>query len=223
MKSAKIFSASLIFFAAVVLLPTASAAIIPTLFNTGVDNAGSPLANGTIGDPHYDLITKPTTSTDFIRVITSAGGFPIGPWIGDNTLSAWIGPNNNDDLVSPAGTYIYRTTFDLTGYDISTAIINGQWSTDNNGLDIFINGNSLGFTTANNQFSLGFAPFTINSGFVPGINTLDFMVNNGGTASNPTGLRTQMIGEADFLPIPTPGVAWLIGIGMIAILTARKR
>lgn len=32
------------------------------------------------------------------RAITSSGGYPIGPYIGDNSLSAWIGPNNDDDL-----------------------------------------------------------------------------------------------------------------------------
>ncbi|HWR88591.1 MAG TPA: hypothetical protein VN277_09250, partial [Acidiferrobacterales bacterium] len=46
-----------------------SAATI-TLFNTGVDAAGAVLADGTIGDPHYRLISKPAGTSD-IRIITS--------------------------------------------------------------------------------------------------------------------------------------------------------
>jgi hypothetical protein len=33
--------------------------------------------------------------------------------------------------------------------------------------------------------------FTINSGFVEGTNTLDFVVNNAGTTVNPTGFRAE--------------------------------
>ena len=67
-----------------------------TLFNTGVNASGTPLPDGTIGDPHWSLMVVPVGSTSDIRIRTSAGGFPIspaGPWIGDDGLSAWIGPN----------------------------------------------------------------------------------------------------------------------------------
>ena len=157
---------------------------IDTLFNTGVDSAGAVLPDGTIGDPHYSLIPPvPTDSTAETRIRTSAGGFPIPPYIGDNTLSSWIGPNNDGELNGPSGTYTYRTTFDLTGFASNTASITGQWSTDDDGLDILINGTSLGYT--NSSFST-FSQFLITSDFVSGINTLDFKVNNGG---GPTALR----------------------------------
>ena len=150
------------------------------LFNTGVDSTGTPLSHGTVGDPHYSLTSVPAGSTSAIRIITSVGGFPIGPYIGDNALSAWIGPNNDSDLNGPTGTYIYRNTFDLTGFNPSTAAITGEWTTDNNGLDILLNGISLGFTTSFTAFASGFSPFTITSNFNSNINTLDFVVNNGG-------------------------------------------
>jgi len=53
-----------------------SADFIPTLFNTGVDSAGTPLANGTVGDPHYTLISAPAGAVTDIRVRTSANGYP---------------------------------------------------------------------------------------------------------------------------------------------------
>src|SRR5205809_239699 len=67
---------------------------IPGLFNTGVDACGNPLADGTIGDPHYELIAVPSGTTD-IRVRTLAGGYPVPPYIPDNPDSAWIGPNGD--------------------------------------------------------------------------------------------------------------------------------
>ena len=173
---------------------------ITTLFNTGVDSTGTPLSHGTVGDPHYALISVPG-GTSAIRIITSVGGYPIPPFIGDNALSAWIGPNNDDDLEGPVGGYTYRTTFDLTGFNPSTAAITGSWTTDNNGLDILINGTGLGFTTPSAAYSSGFFAFSVTSGFVSGVNTLDFVVDNNG---GPTALRVQAAGTADPLSPPVP-------------------
>ncbi len=194
----------------------AQGAIITTLFNTGVDASGAVLPDGTIGDPHYTLTSVPSGSTD-IRVITSASNFPIPPYLGDNSLSRWIGPNNDPDLNSPPGNYVYETTFDLTGLNPSTASISGAWSSDNDGVDIKINGVSIGtVATSFTQFSSGFAPFTITSGFVSGLNTLEFVIHNGGSApgdnsgnANPSALRVEMSGTAA-VPEPTSLIVWTL-------------
>ena len=69
------------------------------LFNTGVDNNYNRLPNGTLGDPHYSLISIPdSTQTTTLRIRTAAGGAPInnvGKWLGDTNYSTWIGPNNS--------------------------------------------------------------------------------------------------------------------------------
>ena len=199
----------------------AQATPITTLFNTGVDSSGTPRPDGTVGDLHYVLFSVPGETSD-IRIRTSVGGYPVPPYIGDNTLSAWIGPNNDASVSGPVGAYTYRTTFDLTGLNPSTAAITGHWSTDNNGLDILINGTSLGFTTSFTSFSDGFSPFSISSGFVSGVNTLDFVVNNGG---GPTALRVQMTGTADTLPpgVPEPATVILIVLGMASLALAHQR
>ena len=196
--------------AMVILCTVGSTYAIPvrTLFNTGVDDSGAPLADNEI-DLHYELI-DPSHIVGEPIVATSAGGFPIGPWVGDNNDSAWIGPT--EDTSGPGDfdlipSYHYQTTFDLTGYDPSTVSITGEWSTDNRGLDILLNGASTGFENAA-QFG-GFSPFTLSvqdgHQFLGGVNTLEFVLNNGaaeGTPDGPTGLRVEMSGDADGLPGP---------------------
>lgn len=137
-------------------------------------------------------------------VIASPGGpmastvlspIPGNYVIPNDATSQWIRPNAGFVGV---GNYVYRTTFDLTGLDPSTAVISGRWSTDNNGADILINGQSTGNTTDFVQFNIGWKSFTINGGFQPGINTLDFVVFDSGVI---TALRVELSGVAAVVPV----------------------
>lgn len=213
------------------------AAPILDLYNTGVNGAGVALPDGTIGDPHYNLVSVPISvpiSTTDIRVRTEAGGWPIPPYLLDSASSAWIGPNNDPAIDGPVGHYDYQTTFSLAAVGVSTAAISGGWSTDNNGMFIFLNGVNTGNPgTAFDQFSKGYVPFSITTGFVSGQNTLDFWVNNGsndGTVDgssgnldwNPTALRVEMTGTA---PVPEPETyaMLLVGLGLIGFTARRKK
>lgn len=203
-------------FATIVLAGSAHAGTI-SVFNTGVDSSGTPLSDGTIGDPHYLLTLVPGGSTTDIRVRTSPGGFPIGPWLGDDSISAWIGPNNDGAVDGPVGNYDYQTTFNLTGFDPATALITGQWATDNPGLDILINGVSTGSTSC---CFTSWTGFSIGSGFIAGVNTLDFILQNQG---GPTGLRVEMSGTAVDPPgIPEPASLVLLGGGFAALTMFRR-
>ena len=205
----------------------AQASPITTLYNTGVDASHTVLADGTIGDPHYTLTSVPSGTTA-LRISTSASGFPIPPWLADNASSRWIGPNNSSNMVGPPGGYRYETTFSLTGFNPSTASVTGNWSSDNAGVNIFINGTPLGFTTTPGAFT-AFHPFTINSGFVGGVNTLDFLVNNGNGGPpphlNPTGLRVEMTGTATATAVPEPDslLLLLLGTGLLGVAAWRLK
>lgn len=190
------------------------------LFNTGVDAGGTVLPNNTVGDPHYQLTSVPGGSTTAVLVRTSPAS-PIPPYIGDNTLSRWIGPNNAGDLSSPPGNYTYATTFDLTGFNPLTAIINGGWSSDNDGVAIKLNGTTVSGPTSFTQFSLGFAPFSITSGFIAGVNTLEFIVHNGGSepgnndgGANPSALRVE-IASYSATAVPEASSFLVVGLGGI--------
>ena len=215
----------------------ANAKLITSLFSTGVDSNGRPLADGpigagAIGDPHYSLVSVPAGGTAEIDVFTITQGH----WVDRDAISTWIAPNSvttsGQPQDGPVGDYDYRTTFDLTGLNPLTASITGMWAADNYGFDILINGHSTGNTTGtptSDSFTL-FHDFSIASNFTFGINTLDFMVRNfSGPGPNATGLRVE-IGHAtadpisaSATPVPSTLVMSSILFGMFGVAWSYKR
>ncbi|MBS1494159.1 MAG: hypothetical protein JST55_11640 [Bacteroidetes bacterium] len=161
---------------------------VPGLYNTGMDDFNNLLADGET-DSHYLLIESADMNYPGpdAKVILS-NEFPMGNWYPNGDKSKWIAPRTDAGKWNEEGVYIYRLYFDLTGHDLNSTVIKGGWSTDNNGVDILINGQSTGFATPFEAFKGGLFPFEIKSGFVQGVNTLDFIVNNGYA---PTGLRVE--------------------------------
>src|SRR5262249_29977106 len=99
----------------------------PVLFSTGVDDSEPPLPDGTNGDPTSKLVSVPGGTTE-IRVRKAVGGYPVPPYIGDDSTSAWIGPNNDSMVDGPMGQYPYRTIFGLLSGVVSpTTAITGKW------------------------------------------------------------------------------------------------
>ena len=185
---------------------------IANLFNTGVDAGGVPLADNT-PDSHWVITTAPTPGGPLAA--TSAGGFPIGPWLGDNSTSAWLVPTA--DTNGLAGDYFYETTFDISG-DPATASIFGRSSVDNSLVDILLNGVSTGETNPNG-FG-GWTDFSIAADegdvFNVGTNTLTFIVNNAGAPTDPPGpigLRVEFLSATERIPEPS-------SIGLLALTAA---
>ncbi|MDZ7618950.1 MAG: PEP-CTERM sorting domain-containing protein, partial [Patescibacteria group bacterium] len=116
------------------------------------------------------------------------------------------------------GVYTYETTFDLRGFLVDTAELTVAVARDDSLAGVYLNGQPVSFSQAG--YTLG-SPFTISSGFIDGINTLSFAVNNGGTASNPHGLRVEVWGTA---MVPEPSTILLLGLaGMALLFRPRQR
>lgn len=184
---------------------------VPGLFNTGVDDSGNAISDGAV-DPHYSFVVNAdSTSTD--SIVQNSGAFPIvtGPWIANTAGSKWIGPRFDTaaaaGLAQGNGTYVYRTTFDLTGIDRSSVVITGGWAVDNNGVSIKVNGIATGLVNGNG-FG-GLTAFTINAqnaSFIDGVNTLEFEVQNADAVAGYTGLYVGNLKGLAELPGTPPGV-----------------
>lgn len=176
---------------------------IPGIYSTGVDANGALLGDGAV-DPHYTM----TVSADWqypgpdALVITNAWPIQAGVWLLNGPDSKWIaaGADQREDINpgvsgNAGGEYTFRTTFNLTGYDISKVLIQGQWAVDNSGVDILVNGESTGLV--NTAGFAGWTPFTLSDGLVAGANTVDFVVYNTPNTTydlNPLGLRVNLKG-----------------------------
>lgn len=168
------------------------------LFNTGVDANGVTVADGAV-DQHYELITSadPNFPGPDARVVNSTG-YPMGSWILNDANSKWIAPRSDAGQSNASGVYVYETTFTLPA-GMTAASINGRWLTDNSA-ELRLNGVPTGDTKPVNGFSL-WTNFSITSGFVAGLNTLEFVVTAVPSSQGfdfPTGLRVELQGRVQF-------------------------
>lgn len=160
---------------------------VPSLHSTGIDADGNSLAGGAV-DPSWSLMVNPDGGSTTVYV--GYDGYP-GAWMANSAGSKWVGPRANlSDAGIAGGDYRYRTTFDLTGRDTNSVIIVGRWLSDNWGDPVLLNGTEVNVPPSFNfnawtSFELNSA----NATFLPGINTLDFVVNNAG--AGPGGLRVE--------------------------------
>jgi len=198
-----LFRGGLLALLAVGLVASSLAEPIPGLFNTGVDNSGNILPQNS-EDPHWTLVSSADPSFPGPQTfVLYDSGHPIPPWLANGPDSKWIAPQADQTPGNAAGNYHYQISFNLTGLEPATAVVSGQWTSDNQGPDVLLNGISTG-TTSDGNFGILGNPFTISSGFVDGMNTLEFVVNNGGTDVNPTGVRIELSGTADLMVPESP-------------------
>ena len=126
--------------------------------------------------------------------------------------------------------FVFRQTFDLTGYDPASANLTIRWAADDSGQIVAsrgswipafkLNGGSFvnypGSTPSNRIPTYSFSgPQSITSGFVPGLNTIEFYVQGNGQTD---GFALELV---SFTAVPTPGAAAVLGLG--GLLAARRR
>jgi hypothetical protein len=196
-----------------------------SLFNTGVSDGGTPLPSGAV-DPHYTIVSSPDGSGPAALVVID-GQFPFPPWLPNSPDSRWIGPiaDGRTAVGGPGGNWAYETTFDLSSVDLSTFELTGRLASDNTS-KIFLNGVNTGTGAPGGIVCCydHFTAFRITSGFVPGVNRLDFIVHNsdcGPECVNPTGLRV----EYGLFPVVVPEPMTFICViaGLLAMKVLRWR
>jgi hypothetical protein len=204
-------------------LASAQSIQIPNLCGTGRNPACNGLQQpiGSV-DAHWNLATPyPTTPSGPFSLVPSTLVYgpafvntPNGSWLANGPVTQWITPQVTNSL---GGNYVYETTFDIpSGYNPATATITGGWTSDNEGIVVWLNDTQLtGFPLPGpSGFSGPLISFTITQGsfggatFQPGPNRLFFVLRNrggGGFDANPTdtGLRVEFTGSA-VLPFPPP-------------------
>jgi hypothetical protein len=131
-----------------------SADPIPGLFNTGVNDFGALLPNGTV-DEHYDLVGPPATPQCPGCPGPAVARATDAAWVAPPSGSKWIGPVDNNDAPGGSSLFSYTLTFDLTGLDPTTAAISGIWSSDNGGR-ILLNGVDTVFDTGDHILDPGY-------------------------------------------------------------------
>ena len=199
---------------AVLLAPTAASAQITGLFNTGVDNTGALLTPGS-ADSHYQVVENALAQAFVVSNCC---------WAPTSTAQyIWQTAAGTPGSV----TRTFRTTFTLdAGFNPLTAVITGRWSTDNQGQNIRLNGVASGMTSAG--FS-SFTNFTLTTGFVAGLNTIEFVVADFG---QPASLAVEQLrGTANptntppGTTVPEPSTVVLMAAGLfgVAVVGARRK
>jgi hypothetical protein len=196
--------------------------------NTGVDGSGNPLASGAT-DLNYTVTYTGAGAPQYTGsavAVTSAAGYPVvpnGPWLADDGFSDWISIPNGSQSAAP-GVYDYTTTFNIANnLDPNTFALEGQLATDNNLVDVIVNGKTV--TGISSSGFTGWTPFGLDQtdatgDFQAGLNTVTFEVNNAGSSNNPTGLRVEATATAS---TPEPGTLGMFGIGSALLIGMVRR
>lgn len=189
---------------------------VPGLYNTGVNSSGVVLPLQSL-EQHYSVSGVANVAYVEPPVYEPNLGWA---WLPAPAGSAWIGPNSTTNTASPdpEGVYNFTLHFDLTGYNPADVRIAGSWMTDNTG-ELFLNGINTGFTTDAESYK-HLTSFNLTSGFVAGLNTLEFRVLNEFVGPNPSGL---CVADLSATLVPEPAATSFLGLAFLMAIAARHR
>jgi hypothetical protein len=157
-------------------------------------------------------------------------------WLLNDSQSKWITPDPvinqgvGVDGFLAGSDWVYTTTFNILDFtELSTVVISGRWIADNEGVDILLNGQSIGFKIANQEnIFMDWTDFEISSAqgnnyAQIGQNTLSFVVRNSLVTAGPSGLRAEVSGTATVVPEPETWAMLLAGLGLVGKAVRRRK
>jgi hypothetical protein len=194
---------------------------------SGLVNTGAGLSAGQQDTNYAFAVNSGSATSNGFSYVAASAGFPFGSWLASNATSTWLTPSANQAQsydIKSAGVYTWTLSFNLSGDDASSASFTGRWLSDNSS-SMYLNGNLIGSTpNSNASFSSWTSMGTVSTGFVDGLNTLTFVVNNNmAAAPNPTGLRVEFA-SSNVTPVPEPESYALMLAGLLCVgFVARRR
>lgn len=155
---------------AILALMTVAAKSFADVINlsSGVNSSGQLQAGGT-NDIHWKVYNNNTLIGPAVVLTNLESDWATdskAKWI---SIKDSVNPNPNGSMGYWAD---YRVTFDLSKYNLSTVKLTGNWTADEGGYAMLNNMGSFSTSYSKTQLS----SFNVTSGFIQGINTIDFNV-----------------------------------------------
>jgi len=169
-----------------------------TLFGleTGFDDDTGATIGNSLPDDHWVIIGPPDSGLFEEATVVPDDVWPIVPevWTASSARAKWIGTSNVSSN-GPEGVYTFRVLVEIPdGVDAEEAAIIGRWTSDNQGVDVLVNGVSTGTAPTGNFRALEPIPPDAGFGlFENGINTVDIVIQNAGPGEGPVGLFVEAI------------------------------
>lgn len=175
---------------------------------------------GSTGAGNFTLVSS-GVSTDVGHPLYDNSPTVVG---GVAIASDWVWPIIEGGFDSSA---IYEFVFDLTGFDLASATLEGLWGADNFGA-ITLNGNEIDALPG--EFYSNFAVLhafstTLDAYFNAGVNVLRFTLGNAVSEGiNPAAFRAAVrVTAVDLSEVPLPGALPLFAAGIASFAFARGR